>query len=107
MSLANLSETSGEVKRRKIMNKKDPTQMTTEEKIEFYEEKIEHSKLEIKALKEEIAGLEKYKQYRKAADELKVIHKSFVDAGFTDDQAFTLINTACSSFMKSPSLFSI
>ena len=78
--------------------------LTPDERIKEYEERIERDKLDIKALKEEIAGLEKYKQYRDAADEVKSIHKAFMDAGFTDDQAFALINTALAASVKT-SLF--
>ena len=79
--------------------------LTPDERIKEYEERIDRHKLEIKALKEEISSLEKYKQYRDAADDVKAIHQSFMDAGFTNDQAFTLINTALAVSAKAPSLF--
>lgn len=54
-------------------------------------EAIEEKDAEIKDLKEEIKNLEKYEEYRKWANEVKVIHASMVDAGFTDWQAFELL----------------
>ena len=74
--------------------------LTPDERIKEYEERIERDKLDIKALKEEIAALEKYNKYRDAADEARAIHQAFVDAGFTDDQAFTLINTSLAATIK-------
>lgn len=76
------------------MNEKEPTQMTTEEKIKNYEERIEHSKLEIKALKEEIYGLKQYKEWRKECDQMKALHNCMMDSGFTNEQAFELIKIA-------------
>lgn len=49
---------------------------------------------EIDYLKKELSRLEKYKKYEESAQEIKAIFDCFVNAGFTEDQAFTLINNA-------------
>ena len=46
---------------------------------------------EINALKAEVAKLDKYKQYENMANEMYAIQQSFVNAGFTRDEAFTLL----------------
>lgn len=48
---------------------------------------------EIKDLKVELKKLEQYKQYDDAAMEMKAMYDSFIRAGFTEDQAFTLFNS--------------
>lgn len=47
--------------------------------------------VEIDELKKELARLKKYEQYAESAEDTKAIYDSFVDAGFTEDQAFTLL----------------
>lgn len=46
---------------------------------------------EIEELKKGLAKLKKYEQYAESAEDIKAIYNSFVDAGFTEDQAFTLV----------------
>lgn len=54
---------------------------------------------EINELKAEVFKLDKYKQYEEMADEMFAVKSSFVNAGFTDAEAFTLmckmIEAAC------------
>lgn len=38
-----------------------------------------------------MANLEKYKQYEEAANELKAMHDSFMNAGFSRDEASRLM----------------
>lgn len=44
-------------------------------------------------LEQQLKDLEKYKQYQDCADELRALHMSFVNAGFSDEQAFTMMQT--------------
>lgn len=48
---------------------------------------------EIKELETQVKKLENYKQYEECADELKAVHTAFVNAGFSDEQAFDLLKT--------------
>jgi predicted nucleic acid-binding Zn-ribbon protein len=48
---------------------------------------------EIKDLNERIKRLDRYKQYEDAADELAAMRDSFVNAGFTKTEAFTMVRT--------------
>ena len=56
---------------------------SAEEELELLQERID-------TLKEEIDSMEKYKTYRKTADELYMMKKSFEDAGFTNEEAMEL-----------------
>ena len=49
---------------------------------------------EINHLKKDLDKLERYRKYEDAANEMKAIHDSFVNAGFTEDQAFMIMITA-------------
>ena len=49
---------------------------------------------EINNLKKDLDKLERYRKYEDAANEMKAIHDSFVNAGFTEDQAFMIMITA-------------
>lgn len=55
---------------------------------------------EINKLREDLVRLEKYRKYDEGAEELKAIHDSYVRAGFTEEQAFTLLITAMKMQMK-------
>lgn len=48
---------------------------------------------EIKDLNEKIKRLDRYKHYEDAADELAALRDSFVNAGFTKTEAFTMVRT--------------
>ena len=52
---------------------------------------IEAKNVEIKLLKEEIKKVEQYKQYEEAANEIAALRDSFVNAGFTKDEAIELV----------------
>lgn len=58
--------------------------MATKTKNELMEE-IEQKNEEIKTL------LEKYKAYDQSAEEIKGVMDSYIRAGFSEEQAFTLI----------------
>ena len=57
-------------------------------------EEIERANATIHEMEQELKNLEKYKQYEEAADEIRAIHISLVNSGFSDDQAFELLKTA-------------
>lgn len=78
---------------REIPEEKGETNMpitTRKTKTELMEE-IEAKNAEIKDLKKEMAALERYKQYDEAANELKAMHDSFINAGFSRDEASRLM----------------
>lgn len=58
-----------------------------EELLEILKER----KADMEQLKIELKRLDKYTQYSESAAELKVIYDSFVEAGFSEDQAFQLL----------------
>jgi uncharacterized membrane-anchored protein YjiN (DUF445 family) len=64
--------------------------MTTKTKNELMEE-IEQKNEEIRVLDEEVKRLEKYKTYDQSAEEIKGVMDSYIRAGFSEEQAFTLI----------------
>jgi hypothetical protein len=72
--------------------------MATKTKAELMTE-INQKNEEIKKLEEEIKVLEKYKQYKDMGDELKAMHTAYEVAGFTSDQAFTLLIETISLFV--------
>ena len=57
------------------------------------EEELDQKRAEIEELKKELVKAEKYKQYDDAAGEMKAMYDSFVNAGFNDDRAFTILMT--------------
>lgn len=57
------------------------------------EEELDQKRAEIEDLKKELEKAEKYKQYNDAAGEMKAMYDSFVNAGFDEDQAFTILMT--------------
>lgn len=44
-------------------------------------------------LKKEVERLERRNQYQKTAEDLKVVFDSFIDVGFTEDQAIKLTSS--------------
>lgn len=64
--------------------------MATKTRAELMTE-IDQKNEEIKKLEEEIKMLEKYKQCKDMGDEFKAMYTAFEVAGFTSDQAFTLL----------------
>lgn len=70
-------------------NKEKETNMRPTENM-TNEEIIKAKNDEIEKLKKEVQDLERYKRYSKMADEIAAIRKSFIDAGFSKDEAFAL-----------------
>ena len=68
---------------------------------------IEEKQKEIDDLHKELARLEKYKQYDETADEFKAIHTSFMNAGFSDEQAFALIQSIIGNICKNPNFVKV
>lgn len=58
---------------------------------------IENKNNEIKALKNDIQRLDRYKQYEDAANEMAALRESFVAAGFSKAEAFELVKTTMKS----------
>ena len=73
-------------------------------KKEFLEEQLEAKEIEIAELKEQIAQNDMYQEFRKAADDTHLIKESFVDAGFTNEQAFRLTRDIVVGALKPKSL---
>lgn len=77
---------------------------STMEKIQELEVSIIERMEEIETIEEEISNLsadikrlEKCAKYDEAAEELKMIHDSYVRAGFTEDQAVAILAAILSS----------
>ena len=63
--------------------------MASKTKAELMDElKIKND--EIKALNEEIKKLDRYKTYQDSADELAAVRLSYINAGFSESEAFEL-----------------
>lgn len=77
-------------------------------KVEFdksgAEKEIKELQSRIEELKTEVDNMEKYATYKKCADEMFLVKKSFVDAGFTEEEASEMIKISLSSAFKT-SLF--
>lgn len=73
--------------------------MASKTKTELLEE-IEVKNQEIKALKDDIKKLERFKVYEDTANEVAAIRDSFVAAGFSKTEAFTLTNNMISAASK-------
>jgi hypothetical protein len=58
---------------------------------EFLTERIREKENEIKDLKREIKNLEEKEMFAKAASEMKNLKDCFVEAGFTEDEAFRMV----------------
>ena len=78
---------------REITEKENETPMsnTKKTKAQLIEE-LKEATEKATALEKEIKDLEKYKKYDEAAAEIRAIYDSFVRAGFSDEQAFKLMN---------------
>lgn len=73
--------------------------MATKTKAELLEE-IEKKNEELKNLKEEVENLERYKQYDDCANETRAAYQSFVNAGFSDEQAFKILTITLDNSTK-------
>lgn len=55
---------------------------------------------EIGQLKKELENVEKYRKYEECANELHAIMTSFIDAGFTREEAFTMLTTTMKALAR-------
>jgi uncharacterized protein YlxW (UPF0749 family) len=60
---------------------------------------------EIKDLKGQLESVSKDEQNDKAAQELRSVYESYIRAGFTDEQAWTLVITLVSNATQKRSIF--
>ena len=63
-------------------------------------EVINEKEKEIVELKKQAKQAEKYEQFEESAREIKILYDCFVAAGFSDKQAFELINSAIANSSK-------
>lgn len=68
-------------------------------------ELMEEKEQEIEDLHKQLDKLEQYAKYDESASELKAMHDSFVNAGFSEQQSFILLTTCIESTLGKPSLF--
>lgn len=68
-------------------------------KAELLEE-IKQKNSEIEKLENEIERLEKSSNYKENADELKAMYDSYVEAGFTEQQAFMFVYAIFANLVK-------
>lgn len=70
---------------------------------------LETKENEIKELKEDLKKLERYKKYEDMANAMRAMHEAFMNSGFSDEQAFALVNnmmtTATAAVTKNPLAF--
>lgn len=81
-------------------NKKEKKNMATKTKKELVEE-LKEACENIENLKKEIEKCERYKQYEECANEFAALRESFVNAGFSKDEAFMLVRDVFVSKVKS------
>lgn len=70
--------------------------MATKTKTELLEE-IKTKNEEIQDLKNEVKKLERFKQYEAMTDEMAALRDSFVNSGFTKEEAFELVKNIISN----------
>jgi DNA-binding protein H-NS len=68
-------------------------------------ELIKEKEKEIGELKEQAKKAEQYEQFEDSARDFKALYDSFVKAGFSEEQAFTLVHTSMGAVLGKPSLF--
>lgn len=73
--------------------------MSAKTKNELLEE-IEQKNEELKNLKSEVEKLEKYKKYDDCANEIRAMYQSFVNSGFTEEQAFEILTITLNNSTK-------
>lgn len=78
---------------REIPEEKEKENKPMKKTKAMLEEELDQKRAEIEELKKELVKAEKYKRYDDAAGEMKAMHDSFVNAGFNEDQAFTILMT--------------
>lgn len=74
-----------------------PKQTTKEDLLEIIREK----ERDIANLHAEIDKLEKYSAFQEGADATKALHTAFMNSGFSDEQAFKLVEMMMGSIIKS------
>lgn len=74
-----------------------PKQLTKEDLLKIIKEK----EADIKSLHAEIDKLEKYKALEEGAEAIKVLHTAFMNSGFSDEQAFALVEKMMDAVIKS------
>lgn len=62
---------------------------------------IKEKEADIKSLHAEIDKLEKYAALQEGADATKALHTAFMNSGFSDEQAFKLVELMMGSIIKS------
>lgn len=67
---------------------------------EMLENELKAKKAEIEELKHELAKAERYKQYEEAAGEIAALRDSFINAGFTKEEANKLLKMTLTNSIK-------
>ncbi len=73
--------------------------MPVKTKNELLEE-IERKNEELKSLKSEVKKLENYRKYDDCANEIRTVYQSFVNSGFTEEQAFEILTITLNNQTK-------
>lgn len=73
--------------------------MPVKTKKELLEE-IEQKNEELKSLKSEVKKLENYRKYDDCANEIRTVYQSFVNSGFTEEQAFEILTITLNNQTK-------
>lgn len=73
--------------------------MPTKTRNELFEE-IEQKNEELKNLKAEVEKLEQYKKYDDCANEVRAMYQSFVNSGFSEEQAFEILTITLNNSTK-------
>ncbi len=76
-----------------------PTKTATKTKNALLEE-IEAKNAEIKDLKKRVEALDRYKVYEDGANELAAVRDAYINAGFTEEQAWELAKMAFEGALK-------
>lgn len=76
-----------------LITEKESNTMKKKTEAQLIEE-INANMRDIHELKQELAKLEKYREYEKAANELRAFYEALVNAGFTEAQAWELFMAA-------------
>lgn len=80
---------------REIPEEKEKENKPMKKTKAMLEEELEQKKTEIEDLKKELENeikkTEKYKQFEECADDLKALQNSFINSGFSEKQAFTMV----------------
>jgi hypothetical protein len=65
-------------------------------------EEIHRLNGEIETLETTVKRLEKYKEYDQSSEELKAVMDSYIRVGFSEDQAFTLLQMVVAHALQKP-----